>query len=75
MIDYRRVNFERIFRLEWKVGSIYECPDYPIHTYVIIACDLKSNRWLITAEAVDQEHSRGPGLNTEVDGLLIYTSS
>lgn len=75
VIDYRRVNLERIFRFEWKVGSIYEHQDYPIHTYMSIAYDLKSNRWLITVEAVDPEYSRGLGLNTEVDRLLLYTAT
>ncbi|MBS7610843.1 hypothetical protein KEJ27_01315 [Candidatus Bathyarchaeota archaeon] len=54
---------------------IYEHPDYPIHTYMSIAYDSKSNRWLITVEAVDSEYSRGLGLNTEVDRLLLYTST
>ncbi len=75
VIDYRRVNLESIFKAEWKVGSVYEHPEYPIHSYMSIAYDSDRSRWLITVEAVDPKHSKEPGLNTEVDRLLLYTST
>ncbi len=73
-IDYRSMNLERIFVHRWKPGSRYEHPDYPIHTYCSIARDQISDRWLTVVEAVDPERSREPGLNLEVDRVLLYTS-
>ncbi|MCD6537453.1 hypothetical protein J7L18_02425 [Candidatus Bathyarchaeota archaeon] len=74
LIDYRNLNLESIFVAEWTSGSIFEHPEYPIHTYSSIAYDSAEDRWLITIEAVDPIHSKEPGLNLEVDRVLLYTS-
>ncbi|MBS7624360.1 MAG: hypothetical protein QXF59_06675 [Candidatus Bathyarchaeia archaeon] len=74
-IDYRRLNLETIFEAKWKPGSIYEHPTYPIHTYAGVACDSPRGRWLMWIEAVDPTTSKEPGLNLEVDRLLLYISS
>jgi len=75
IIDYRGLNLERVFKDSWKAGSVYEHPDYPIHSYMSIAYDSDNGRWIITVEAVDPKYSKEPGLNTEVDRLLLYTST
>jgi len=72
VIDYRNLNLEEIFLAEWTPGSKYEHPDYPIHTYVSIAFDPIKERWIMTVEAVDPVYSKEPGLNTEVDRVLLY---
>jgi hypothetical protein len=74
LIDYRSLNLERIFKAEWKPGSKYEHPKYPVHTYCNVVYDPPNDRWLILIEAVDPVLSREPGLNSEVDRLLLYTS-
>ena len=74
IIDYRNLNLEEIFSAKWIPGSRYEHPEYPIHTYTMIAYDAVKERWLIMIEAVDPTHSKEPGLNTEVDRLLLYES-
>lgn len=73
-VDYRRMNLERIFEAKWIPGSIYEHPRYPIHGYASVACDPDHDRWLIWIEAVDPRLSREPGLNEEVDRVLLYES-
>jgi len=74
IIDYRNLNLETIFRARWEPGSMYEHPEYPIHTYTSITYDQFDERWLIAVEAVDPKFSETPGLNTEVDRLLLYVS-
>lgn len=74
VIDHRRMNLERVFKAEWKPGSIYEHPEYPIHTYMSLAYHPDMGRWLIMVEAVDPSRSVEPGLNTEVDRMLLYVS-
>ena len=74
VIDYRNLNLERVFLAEWKSGSRYEHPEYPIHTYCNVVYDYAKDRWLILIEAVDPIYSKEPGLNTEVDRLLLYVS-
>ena len=74
VIDYRRLNLETVFRAEWKPGSMYEHPEFPIHTYMSLTYSPDDGRWLMTVEAVDPQHSKEPGLNTEVDRLLLYVS-
>jgi hypothetical protein len=74
VIDYRSLNLESIFVTEWKPKSRYEHPQYPIHTYCNVVYDPLSNRWLTWIEAVDPILSREPGLNTEVDRVLLYVS-
>ncbi|MEM2514531.1 MAG: hypothetical protein QXU81_09505 [Candidatus Bathyarchaeia archaeon] len=73
-VDYRRLNLETIFESRWKPGSIYEHPKYPIHTYVGVVFDHTENRWLTWIEAVDPTTSREPGLNLEVDRVLLYAT-
>ncbi|MEM1667862.1 MAG: hypothetical protein QXM53_04300 [Thermofilaceae archaeon] len=74
VIDYRGLNLERIFEAKWAPGSIYEHPRYPIHGYAGVAQDVERGRWLIWIEAVDPSWSREPGLNEEVDRVLLYES-
>jgi len=73
-IDYRNLNLEEIFTAEWKAGSRYEHETYPIHTYSNVVYDPIRELWLIIVEAVDPMYSKEPGLNLEVDRLLLYTS-
>ncbi len=74
VVDYRNLNLERIFLAEWKPGSRYEHPQYPIHTYCNVVYDPLNDRWLIWVEAVDPTCSKEPGLNLEVDRVLLYTT-
>jgi len=74
VIDYRNVNLEEIFIADWKPGSRFEHPEYPIHTYSNVVYDPIKDNWLIIIEAVDPTKSKEPGLNLEVDRLLLYTS-
>jgi hypothetical protein len=74
IIDYRSLNLESIFVAEWKPGSRYEHPQYPIHTYCNVVHDPLSDKWLTWIEAVDPTSSKEPGLNTEVDRVLLYVS-
>ena len=74
LIDFRNMNLEEVFCTEWKASSRYEHPEYPIHTYSSVVHDTLRGRWLILIEAVDPIHSKEPGLNTEVDRLLLYIS-
>ena len=73
-IDYRNLNLEEIFTAEWTPGSRYEHPTYPLHTYSNVVYDPIRDRWLIIVEAVDPIYSKEPGLNLEVDRLLLYIS-
>jgi len=73
-IDYRNLNLERMFIAEWKASSRYEHLEYPIHTYCNVVHDPLSDRWLTWIEAVDPVFSKEPGLNTEVDRVLLYVS-
>lgn len=74
IVDYRGMNMEKIFEARWEPGSRYEHPIYPIHTYNGVVYDRIEDRWLIWIEAVDPTVSREPGLNLEVDRLLLYVS-
>lgn len=74
VIDYRGMNLEQIFQAKWTPGSIYEHHRYPIHGYAGAAYDPERERWLIWIEAVDPRLSREPGLNEEVDRVLLYES-
>lgn len=74
VIDYRNLNLETIFTTEWIPKSRYEHPEYPIHTYCNVVYDPLSDRWLTWIEAVDPIYSKEPGLNTEVDRVLLYVS-
>lgn len=74
IIDYREMNLETIFEAKWKPGSIYEHQTYPIHTYAGVTYDHTKDRWLTWIEAVDPTTSKEPGLNLEVDRVLLYVS-
>jgi len=74
VIDYRNLNLESTLITEWKPGSRYEHPKYPIHTYCNVIYDPLCDRWLTWIEAVDPTLSKEPGLNTEVDRVLLYIS-
>ncbi|MEM0003596.1 MAG: hypothetical protein QXS21_06730 [Thermoproteota archaeon] len=74
-IDYNNLNLETVFSTTWTSLSRFEHRDYPIHTYAQVVFDaIKGNRWLIWIEAVDPNYSKEPGLNLEVDRVLLYTS-
>jgi len=73
-IDHRRLNLETIFEALWIPGSRYEHGEYPIHTYACLAHDSIKDRWLTAIEAVDPTLSIEPGLNSEVDRLLLYVT-
>ena len=74
VIDYRRLNLETIFEALWIPGSGYEHEEYPIHTYASLVYDSIKDRWLTSIEAVDPTFSKEPGLNSEVDRLLLYVT-
>ena len=73
-IDLVAGRLDRILLAPWEQGSAYEHPAYPIHTYSTIAEDPQHGRFLIMVEAVDPVESIEPGLNLEVDRVLLYTS-
>lgn len=35
---------------------------------------IRGDRWLIWVEAIDPDYTKEIGLNSEVDGVLLYTS-
>jgi len=74
VIDYRRLNLETICIVPWIPGSRYEHEEYPIHTYSNVVFDHMNDRWLILIESVDPVHSKEPGLNLEVDRVLLYVA-
>jgi len=74
LIDWRRLNLETIFEARWIPGSIYEHEQYPIHTYANLVYDDLNDRWLTIIEAVDPTYSKEPGLNLEVDRVLLYVT-
>jgi len=74
VVDYRNLNLEKVFTARWDPRSRYEHEEYPIHTYCSVAYDPIKERWLIIVEAVDPVCSKEPGLNLEVDRLLLYVS-
>jgi hypothetical protein len=74
VIDKIRLNLETIFVSLWVPGSKYEHKEYPIHTYSNVVYDSLKNRWLTWIEAVDPTYSKEPGLNLEVDRVLLYIS-
>jgi len=73
-MEHRRLNLETIFEASWIPDSRYEHEVYPIHTYASLAYDSIRNRWLTSIEAVDPTFSKEPGLNSEVDRLLLYVT-
>jgi hypothetical protein len=74
-IDLRGMNLRKVFSARWFPGSQYEHAIYPIHTYAGIAYDVIGDLgWMMWIEAVDPTFSSEPGLNLEVDRLLLYTS-
>ncbi len=73
-LDLRIGELRKIFLGEWTPGSKYEDPNYPIHTYSTLAEDAFKGQWLMMIEAVDPTLSLEPGLNLEVDRVLLYTS-
>jgi hypothetical protein len=73
-IDYGRLNLETIFLFRWIPGSKYEHEEWPIHTYANVVYDPFKDRWLTWIEAVDPVHSKEPGLNLEVDRVLLYAT-
>ncbi|MBO3803821.1 MAG: hypothetical protein JTT11_08160 [Candidatus Brockarchaeota archaeon] len=74
LVDFRRSNLETVFEAPWIPGSPYEHGEYPIHTYASVAHDPMRDRWLMAVEAVDPTFSKEPGLNLEVDRLLLYVT-
>ncbi len=74
VIDHRRLNLETIFVEQWLPGSRYEHKEYPIHTYANVVYDTIKDRWLTWIEAVDPIYSKEPGLNLEVDRVLLYVT-
>jgi len=73
-IDVEGRQLGKVLLEEWTPGSIYEDPSYPVHTYSTLARDEGSGRWLMMVEAVDPTTGLEPGLNLEVDRVLLYTS-
>lgn len=74
VIDYRQLNLETVFVSPWIPSSEYEHKDWPIHTYANVVHDPLKDRWLIWIESVDPAHSKEPGLNLEVDRVLLYVT-
>ena len=74
LLDLEGVDLGEILLEEWKPGSDFEDPAYPIHTYSSLAYDDFGERWMMVIEAVDPTRSIEPGLNLEVDRVLLYTS-
>ena len=74
LIDWRNLNLETIFEARWISSSKYEHGQYPIHTYADVVYDYLKDRWLILIEAVDPTYSKEPGLNLEVDRVLLYVT-
>ncbi len=72
IIDIKNVNLEEIFIVEWKPGSIYEHPEFPIHTYCNVVKDPFTNEWRILIESIDPRYTKEIGVNTEVDRVLQY---
>ncbi|MFP3195274.1 MAG: hypothetical protein RXQ74_00200 [Caldivirga sp.] len=72
VIDLKGVNLEEVFMAEWKPGSMYEHPEYPIHTYCNVVKDPFTNEWRILIEAIDPRYTKEIGVNTEVDRVLQY---
>ena len=73
-LDTGGAGLRKIFHAPWTPGSEYEHPEYPIHTYSTIARDPSTGTWFTMVEAVDPTHSSEPGLNLEVDRVLLYAS-
>jgi len=72
IIDIRNNNLEEVFITEWRSGSIYEHPEFPIHTYCNVVKDPFTNEWRILIEAIDPRYTKEIGVNTEVDRLIQY---
>ncbi|MGC9226452.1 hypothetical protein, partial [Caldivirga sp.] len=72
VIDLKANNLEEVFTAEWRPGSMYEHPQYPIHTYCNVVKDPFTGEWRILIEAIDPKHTKDIGVNTEVDRVLQY---
>ena len=72
VIDLKANNLEEVFVAEWKPGSMYEHPEYPIHTYCNVVKDPYTGEWRILIEAIDPRYTKEIGVNTEVDRVLQY---
>ena len=72
IIDIKNNNLEEVFITEWRSGSIYEHPEFPIHTYCNVVKDPFTNEWRILIEAIDPRYTKEIGVNTEVDRLIQY---
>ncbi len=72
-LDLRNKNLETVFRGRWTPLSPYERDDYAIHSYMDIVFDPFKERLLIYAEAIDPNHTKEIGIDTETDRLLLYT--
>ncbi len=72
VVDLKSNNLEEVFVAEWKPSSMYEHPEYPIHTYCSVVKDPYTNEWRILVEAIDPKYTKDIGVNTEVDRVLQY---
>jgi hypothetical protein len=66
---------KKLLQSKWKIESIYEHSEYPIHTYSNTVYDPLKERWMILIEAVDPTISKELGLNLEVDRILLYENT
>ena len=73
-IDLKKMNFNTLFSQKWKIGSKYENPECPIHTYCTPVPDYSKKEWKIVIEAIDPEHTRKLGVFDVVDHVIMYTS-
>jgi hypothetical protein len=73
-LDIGEVSLREVFLERWPPGSEYEDQTYPIHTYSSLAYDKNRGEWLFIVEAVDPTKGLEPGLNLEVDRVLLYSS-
>lgn len=72
LLDIRNMNLVTLQKGLWTPKSEFEREDFPVHTYVDILYDPDGNRLLVYVEALDPKYSKEPGLNLEVDRLLLY---
>lgn len=75
LLDIRNLNLFTLHKGLWRPMSKYEREDWPVHTYINLLHDPDHDRILMYVEALDPEHSKEPGLNLEVDRLLLYEVS
>ncbi|RLF18029.1 MAG: hypothetical protein DRN06_02515 [Thermoprotei archaeon] len=72
LLDLRDMNLVTLHKAPWTPMSEFEREDYPVHTYVDLLYDSDRSRLLVYLEAVDPKYSKEPGLNLEVDRLILY---